>query len=592
MTTPDPFSYEGGRLSPRLRRVPSLEREGRLPPLRPSTALGAPPLRQERNIRRQIVAVFVIVMLVASFVYFWRLGTSSIANADEGVHALVTREVRESGDWLTLHLRGVNYFRKPPFSFWVRAATQNILGESEFTTRLPSALAGVGTTLLLAWWAWLWTRRWLAALAAGIIFPLLPITFTHTFRTGETDGILIFLLTLAGFLLWRSLRKPWLIVAAAGVVGLAFMTKSVAAGVVPIGFGLALLLGRRWRYTWKQVVLAVAAFLLVAAPWHVYEYQKHRQAFWKEYVEFHILQRVEERLHVTPKTHGPFWYALAVEQGMFPWSWLVLPAAGAALLRLKRKQDSSLGLEFLLAWGFGTVVLFSLAATKLAWYVAPAYPALTLLVAWFLVEGIRGSPRWLKVLTAASAAAYVYRAFEFYRTGASKFLSFAWLDARTATALVAAVVALILFTAYRRSPEFGRKALAVVVMLTLTHMVLVNLVIVSRNLKRVYESPYRVFRNAMVARDPKAAVFIYDIGYYTSPLSYIYIVGQEQQRVFTPLKEKRDKLETILKEQSGAFVIFERSRILDRDVQERLDFVSAYGALSLYQVIPKKLSLP
>lgn len=529
------------------------------------------------------------VLLFSGAVFFGHLGRDSIANADEGVHALVTRELRESGDWLTLHLRGVNYFRKPPLSFWIRGLTQNILGENEFTDRLPSALAGVGTTLLLAWWAWLWTKRKAVCLVVGIIYPLLPSTFTHTFRTGETDGILIFLLTLTAFLLWQSLKRPWLVVAAGVTVGLSFMTKSVAAGVVPIGFIAALLIARRWPYRWKHILLAVAAFLVIVVPWHVYELKVHGSAFWKEYVEYHILQRVEERLHVTPKTHGPFWYLLGAEQGMFPWSWLVLPAGAAVALSVwkKKREDDGFSQIFLLSWGVATIALFSLAATKLAWYIAPAYPAFALLAAWFIVSVFWKSPPWLKVFTGICASAYLFRSFELYRTGIIRSLSLAFVNPRIAIGLVLLVGLALLGIAYRRSPALGARVLKVFSVLVFLHMLLVSLVIFSRNARKTYESPFRLFRNAIEARSARADVSIFDIGYYTSPLASIYLVGEHGKRNLVPLKEQRNKLNEVLEGSPGSFVIFERSRTLDAETQQRVSFVGAYGALALYQVLPK-----
>ncbi len=536
------------------------------------------------NQRWQLVGVFAVVVLVALTAYFWNLGVSSIANADEGVHALVTRELRESGDWLTLHIRGVEYFRKPPLSFWIRGVTQLALGENEFATRLPSALAGAGTTLLIAWWAWLWTRRWPAALVAGVMFPLLPVTFTHTFRTGETDGLLIFFLTLAAWLFWRSVKTPWLVVPAAGVIGLAFMTKSVAAGVVPIGFMLTLWLQRKWPYTWKHVVLTVVLFLAVILPWHVYEYAKHGQKFWNEYVGYHILQRVEERLHVTPKTHGPFWYPSALERGMFPWSWLVVPALALAIVRVRKREDDAFVQTFLLAWGVGTVVLFSLAATKLAWYIAPAYPALTLLLARFLTQPFWSLPRWLLVLSVAAAVGYLMRVTQQFQTGASKYLSFDFLPAWVSVSAMVVVAAGVLTMAYRKSTAAGQRTLKVMALLLVLHMALVSAALFSRNVRRIYDSPFRVFRNEAVARDPKANVYIYDIGYYTSPLAHLYLVGPRQQRILTPLREQPDKLQEILASRAGAFVIFEKTREHELEGLADLEKISEFGSLALYRV--------
>lgn len=540
-----------------------------------------------QNNRRLTVGLLMVVAIFSSLMYGWNLSRGAIGNDDEGVHALVTREIRERPDWATLHLKGVEYFRKPPLSFWVRAVTENALGESELSVRLPSAAAGVATTVLLTLWTWQWTRRRLAAAVAGGIFPLLPITFTHTFRAGETDGLLIFLLTLSAWLLWRSLGRPWLLVAAAGVVGLAVMTKSVAAGVIPIGFLLALAATRRWPYRWRHAAVAGLVFFAIAAPWHVHQLRLHGQKFWDEYVGFHIVERVEERLHVTPKRHGPFWYFQAAEGGMFPWSWLVVPAVAAAAHRIRRRESDRFVETFLVCWGVGTVALFSLAATKLAWYIAPAYPALTMLVARLVTSRVGSLPKWLWWLLAAAGAGYLFRVFSLYRTGLSQVLTLPFLDPRLATLVVVTAATVVLAALARWRRQSLPRAMAVAAAGLVVHMALVSLVVYSRNVRRSYENHFRLFRNVIEARNPTAPVAIYDIGYVTSPLSNYYLAGPGMKRLVTPLREQPDRLAEVLDQQPGSFLVYETARTLDPETADRLEIMAQYGSLTLAQVRPR-----
>lgn len=527
---------------------------------------------------------FVAVFLVGTFAFFWNLGRNPIANADEGVHALVTQEIRESGDWLTLHIRGEHYFRKPPLSFWVRAVTENVIGATEFADRLPSALAGLGAVMILAVWAWQLTRRPIAVLVSGAILALLPSTFTHTFRTGETDGILLFLLVLSAYLLWRSMRRPWLLVAAAVTIGLAFMTKSVAAGVVPIGFLAALALHRRWPYRWKHVLVGLGAFLVVTVPWHAYEFITQGRAFYDEYVGYHILQRVETKLHITPQRHGPFWYTIGIDQGMFPWAWLIIPALASVFRQWKRDDERAFGMTFLATWGLGTVILFSLAATKLPWYVAPSFPAFALLIGMFVSVPFIAHPRWLRWLTALFVIGYLVDACMEYRTGLSRFLTLAPLSPYiVATGAIVALV-VILLIAYRRSADVGRKTLSIIAGIAVIHITLTSLVVFSRNLRMKDENPFRVFRNAIEARDPHATVYVFNIGYVTSPLSAVYWEGPNHERQVIPLRENMAELDRVATEQHGSFVVLEDSQAVTADVASHLNGIEQYGSLMLFQV--------
>jgi 4-amino-4-deoxy-L-arabinose transferase-like glycosyltransferase len=54
-----------------------------------------------------------------------------------------------AGDLLVPRLNGVPYFEKPPLLYWVNAASLRLFGETPWAARLPTRLAGLGTTLLV-----------------------------------------------------------------------------------------------------------------------------------------------------------------------------------------------------------------------------------------------------------------------------------------------------------------------------------------------------------------------------------------------------------------------------------------------------------
>ncbi|MBI4092485.1 MAG: glycosyltransferase family 39 protein [Candidatus Kerfeldbacteria bacterium] len=531
----------------------------------------------------QLAVALVAVAVFATFIFGWRLNRDAFGNSDEGIHSVVTRAIVEKGDWLTLRFNDSLYFRKPPFSFWVRAVAAKLMGESEFSVRFPSALAGVLTTLLLAWWAWQWTRQLRMAAVVGFMYPLLPMTFLHTWRSGEADGILIFLLTLAAWLLWQSLRRPWLIVAAGAVLGLAFITKSVAAVVVPIGFGAMLLVRRHWPYRWPQVMATIGVFLAIILPWHIHQLVVHGRAFWNEYVGFHIVQRIEERLHTTPKLHGPLWYIPSVVRWMFPWSWLIVPAVAASIRRI-RQRVTDRGLEiFLMAWALGTVALYTLAATKLAWYIAPAFPAMALLIGRLLVESARQWPRWFIVLTAIFGLSYVYDVARRLRLGLSGKLSLGFFDPWMAAAVVVIVLIAIFIIAGRRPGGFT-SAVRWLWLALIAHMSLVSIVITKQSLSKVAESPHRVFRNSIEAQNPHANVYIFSKGIYPQTGTQLYLVGPNSQRTVKYLKQDPTALQKVVDQDRGAFVIHNDLNPPAESLLSKLEFVRRYHEMSLYRV--------
>src|SRR5260221_13388852 len=84
-----------------------------------------------------------LLALVVLIAWFAALDTRKLQHPDEGRYAEIAREMAVSGDWVTPRLNDLKYFEKPPLQYWIGAAAFNAFGVSEWTARLPSAVAGV-----------------------------------------------------------------------------------------------------------------------------------------------------------------------------------------------------------------------------------------------------------------------------------------------------------------------------------------------------------------------------------------------------------------------------------------------------------------
>jgi 4-amino-4-deoxy-L-arabinose transferase-like glycosyltransferase len=119
--------------------------------------------------------------------------------------------------------------------------------------------------------------------------------------------------------------------------------------------------------------------LAVGAPWYVLAWRADGPLVLAQFVGKHTLGRLAEPL----QGHGgPLWYYLPVlAVGLMPFTAL-LPGAVAALARRRdggERRDAAVAAA---VWAAVPLAAFSLAATKLPQYVAPALPALALLAAW------------------------------------------------------------------------------------------------------------------------------------------------------------------------------------------------------------------
>lgn len=92
---------------------------------------------------------FGAVLLVCVAALFLKLGAPALFEPDEGRNAEKAREILLLDDWITPHENFLVVLDKPIFYYWLIAASYEAFGVSEWSARLPSALAGAGCVLLV-----------------------------------------------------------------------------------------------------------------------------------------------------------------------------------------------------------------------------------------------------------------------------------------------------------------------------------------------------------------------------------------------------------------------------------------------------------
>jgi len=168
-------------------------------------------------------------------------------------------------------------------------------------------------------------------------------------------------------------------VGAAALLGLAVLAK----GLVPLALALPLVFLARRRLRELLHPAAIAAFLLVAAPWYLLCWKANGWPFIEEFFLKHHFGRFSAEALQHPQ---PFWFYVPVLlAGLFPWTPLVV-----LLFRKRSYQDPRR--RFFVLWVVFGLVFFSAAVNKLPGYVLPLAPALSALMGLELAESRR--VRW------------------------------------------------------------------------------------------------------------------------------------------------------------------------------------------------------
>ena len=319
------------------------------------------------------------VLVLAAVLFLWFLGAHDLWAPDEPFFGEGAREMLSDGQWLVTHVNGVVNSHKPPLFFWLIAVFSLPLGAvNEFTARLPSVLAALGTLVLIMRLG----RRWFGPKTAALAGVLLATTymFWDKARWSQIDALLCFLIwvALSAFEAWRSgdadgRRAGALFWCAAG---LAVLAKGPVGLLLPLGIVVVALAIERDLGSLRRFapVVGPLVFVLVTGAWAL------AATLWGP-SDYSVLGALREHF-VERGMHGmhhvrPFWYyAERLPLSLLPWTGL-LPGALVVAWRNRRR---SAGLRLALVASVFVVVFFSISTEKRDLYVLPALPAFALMM--------------------------------------------------------------------------------------------------------------------------------------------------------------------------------------------------------------------
>ncbi len=335
-----------------------------------------------RNKKFQLSILFVI----ASFLIFFSLGKNHFIPWDEAIYAKISKNMVESHNYLSMNwLPGKVWYEKPPLYMWLASFVMSVAGFGELAARLPSAILGLLTVLLV----YLIGTR-LFNKTAGFISALSILTnihFLYYSRASMLDVSVTFFITLSLYFYLKYLEKErWMFIILSGIsFGLGVMTKGVV-GFIPLEiilfFEIYRYLSKQQKISRRRIIHGVLFLVsggLIFMPWHLVMYQKFGFPFIKNYLLYHVIDRATNAIE--DKGRPFFWYLTVMKVSMRIWFIALIGSSGYTLFRVLRKFSKHV---FLLIWFLAIFLLFSISKSKLIWYIIPIYPVAALIVGDFI----------------------------------------------------------------------------------------------------------------------------------------------------------------------------------------------------------------
>jgi len=363
-------------------------------------------------------------------VLLWALvalpGLTSLApmDRDEGRYVQATKQMLETGDYVSINYQDTPRHKKPIGIYWLQAASVKLLNPDAraeiWAYRIPSALGllismlavhAIGARLLGA----------LPALFGAGLFGVSLVAASEA-HLAKTDSMLNAMTLLALWALAR-LRFPAERERVPAFAAMLIFWLAMGAGILIKGPMTPLIAGATLAALWilekdrawmRQLrpATGIPVMVLMTAPWFVAITQATGGAFWREAVGVDLAQKVVgggEAFHVAP----PLYHTVLLVLVFWPGS-LFVPAGLISAWR----ERSSPAIRFLLAWIIPGWLIFELTPNKLPHYPLLVYGAIALLAARAALEmpkltgwaaiGNRVWTGWWLVATAALIGLMAY----------------------------------------------------------------------------------------------------------------------------------------------------------------------------------------
>lgn len=306
-------------------------------------------------------APWLLLVVVSSTAHLWSLGERSFHH-DESIHGHAAYLLVTNG---TYHYDPTYH---GPLLYYLVASTFAIAGDSDFTARLPIALAGVA--IIAVAWA---SRRILGARPAwwtALLATISPIWLYYG-RFLRMDILEALVASCAFVAVWRAVhgsRRAWVWI---GVwTGLAFATKENAfvtaalVGGVAVGLLVSKGVGQAWRLTLEWIVrhrwgivASIAAAVLVTVPLFTVGFRHNSDWFFPyKAISYWWGQ------HTVQRVAGPPWYHLP-RLALYEF----LPIIAGLTWAIRRGRRMGVLERSLAAFAVASVAMYAYLGEKVPW---------------------------------------------------------------------------------------------------------------------------------------------------------------------------------------------------------------------------------
>ncbi len=335
-----------------------------------------------------------LIALVGALFFLPFLGKVHLFDWDEINFAESAREMLVTGDYFRVRVGFLPFWEKPPFFFWLQAASMKLFGVNEFAARLPNAVFGIITLVTLYFIGKKEQSTKFGLIWALLFFgSMLPHLY---FKSGIIDPVFNYFIFTAIYFLMKAMtiaeNKLRNSAISGALIGFAIITKG------PVGFLLLLLTFiviiiinkfKVWPRIKDVAIFALTTFL-VSFMWYGAEVITNGPWFLVEFINYQIdLFSNPVAGHEQPI----YYHFVVVFLGCFPMSVLALGSFN------KKTTSSNQLAKWMMVLFWVVMILFTIVTTKIVHYSSMAYLPLSYLAALYITQLVANNKKMAGAIT-------------------------------------------------------------------------------------------------------------------------------------------------------------------------------------------------
>lgn len=337
--------------------------------------------------RSLFIRILIIALGIGLFIP--GIGNVHLFDWDEINFAESAREMLLTNDYLTVQINFEPFWEKPPLFIWFQVLSMKIFGINEFAARLPNAICGIVTLLVL-----FNIGKKLHSSRLGVIWVLFyACSFTpfFYFKSGIIDpwfNLFIFLgiyFFIESIPISENRNQSLFAVLSAFFCGLAVLTKG------PVGFLIFMLTLLVWlifikfkiRFPLKSIILFCVVFAVTGGFWFILQIFNGNFKIIEDFIVYQI------RLFQTEDAgHGGFllYHFVVLLFCVFPASVIALPVFRKSIMQNEQNEQMKLFFQWMMILLWVVLILFTIVKTKIIHYSSMCYFPITFLASWYTLQ--------------------------------------------------------------------------------------------------------------------------------------------------------------------------------------------------------------